>query len=311
MKPWGATTQRTSTAPAGGARRARAAQRALVHAGVAPSTDVPRRRRRDGRGDRRPDRRGAHRDAAEGTRRCRDPGNLAPEGCVVKLAGHDRTEHRGPARVRLRGGLLRGGEGRRDRPGDVVVIRYEGPAGGPGMREMLHVTGAIVGEGLRTRSHSSRTGGSRVRRTDSWSGTSRPRRFAARLRRSRKVTRSCSTSTPASCESSSPTTSSPPAYATGRRRSRVTRAASREVRGARLLGVRRCGYAVGEIEADRRTTSTGGPERHEDASRSERHLAQSGRQARPRMTAELRARRCTRCPRDLDRAWTGMRSGSP
>jgi dihydroxy-acid dehydratase len=76
-------------------------------------------------------------------------GNLAPEGCVVKLAGHDRTEHRGPARVfeseeecfaAVKAGALE--------PGDVVVIRYEGPAGGPGMREMLHVTGAIVGEGL-------------------------------------------------------------------------------------------------------------------------------------------------------------------
>jgi dihydroxy-acid dehydratase len=76
-------------------------------------------------------------------------GNLAPEGCVVKLAGHDRTEHRGPARVfdseddcfaAVKAGTIE--------PGDVVVIRYEGPAGGPGMREMLHVTGALVGEGL-------------------------------------------------------------------------------------------------------------------------------------------------------------------
>ena len=67
----------------------------------------------------------------------------------MKLAGHDRTEHRGPARVfdseeecfaAVKAGALE--------PGDVVVIRYEGPAGGPGMREMLHVTGAIVGEGL-------------------------------------------------------------------------------------------------------------------------------------------------------------------
>ena len=76
-------------------------------------------------------------------------GNLAPEGCAVKLAGHDRTVHRGPARVFdseedcfaavKAGGIV---------AGDVVVIRYEGPHGGPGMREMLHVTGAIVGEGL-------------------------------------------------------------------------------------------------------------------------------------------------------------------
>jgi dihydroxy-acid dehydratase len=76
-------------------------------------------------------------------------GNLSPEGSVVKLAGHERLLHRGPARIFEReeeafaavkaGGIV---------PGDVVVIRYEGPAGGPGMREMLHVTAAIVGEGI-------------------------------------------------------------------------------------------------------------------------------------------------------------------
>jgi dihydroxy-acid dehydratase len=76
-------------------------------------------------------------------------GNLAPEGCAVKLAGHDRTVHRGPARVfdseeECFAAVKAGGIA----PGDVVVIRYEGPHGGPGMREMLHVTGAIVGEGL-------------------------------------------------------------------------------------------------------------------------------------------------------------------
>jgi dihydroxy-acid dehydratase len=74
---------------------------------------------------------------------------LAPGGCVVKLAGHERRYHRGPARVfdseeecfaAVTGGVLK--------DGDVVVIRYEGPAGGPGMREMLAVTAAIVGEGL-------------------------------------------------------------------------------------------------------------------------------------------------------------------
>jgi dihydroxy-acid dehydratase len=76
-------------------------------------------------------------------------GNLAPDGCVVKLAGHERTFHRGPARVfdseeECFAAVKSGGIGR----DDVVVIRYEGPAGGPGMREMLHVTAAIVGEGL-------------------------------------------------------------------------------------------------------------------------------------------------------------------
>jgi dihydroxy-acid dehydratase len=76
-------------------------------------------------------------------------GNLAPEGCVVKLSGHERVHHRGPARVfeseedamaAVTAGAIVAG--------DVVVIRNEGPAGGPGMREMLAVTAALVGEGL-------------------------------------------------------------------------------------------------------------------------------------------------------------------
>ena len=76
-------------------------------------------------------------------------GNLAPEGCVVKLAGHDRMLHRGPARVfDSEEETFAAVKARKVKPGDVVVIRYEGPAGGPGMREMLHVTAAIVGEGL-------------------------------------------------------------------------------------------------------------------------------------------------------------------
>jgi dihydroxy-acid dehydratase len=76
-------------------------------------------------------------------------GNLAPEGCVVKLSGHARVRHQGPARVfdgeEAAMAAVTGGE---IEPGDVVVIRNEGPAGGPGMREMLAVTAAIVGEGL-------------------------------------------------------------------------------------------------------------------------------------------------------------------
>jgi len=76
-------------------------------------------------------------------------GSLAPEGCVLKLAGHDRQKHVGPARVydgeeaafaAVQAGAIHAG--------DVVVIRYEGPRGGPGMREMLAVTAAIVGRGL-------------------------------------------------------------------------------------------------------------------------------------------------------------------
>jgi dihydroxy-acid dehydratase len=76
-------------------------------------------------------------------------GNVAPDGCVVKLAGHERRKHTGPARV------FDGEEAamaavlaKQIQAGDVVVIRGEGPAGGPGMREMLAVTAAIVGEGL-------------------------------------------------------------------------------------------------------------------------------------------------------------------
>ncbi|HEX8790194.1 MAG TPA: dihydroxy-acid dehydratase [Polyangiaceae bacterium] len=76
-------------------------------------------------------------------------GSLAPEGCVLKLAGHDRQKHVGPARVfdgeesafaAVQAGAIQ--------PGDVVVIRHEGPRGGPGMREMLAVTAAIVGRGM-------------------------------------------------------------------------------------------------------------------------------------------------------------------
>jgi dihydroxy-acid dehydratase len=76
-------------------------------------------------------------------------GNLAPEGSVVKLAGHERLLHRGPARVfDSEEDCFAALKARSIFSGDVVVIRYEGPAGGPGMREMLHVTAALVGEGL-------------------------------------------------------------------------------------------------------------------------------------------------------------------
>jgi dihydroxy-acid dehydratase len=76
-------------------------------------------------------------------------GTLAPEGCVLKLAGHERTHHRGPARVfdseEDAFAAVQGGE---IVAGDVVIIRYEGPKGGPGMREMLAVTAALTGQGL-------------------------------------------------------------------------------------------------------------------------------------------------------------------
>jgi dihydroxy-acid dehydratase len=76
-------------------------------------------------------------------------GNLAPEGCVLKVAGHNRVHHRGPARVfDSEQAALTAVLNNRIRPNDVVVIRYEGPAGAPGMPEMLAVTGALVGAGL-------------------------------------------------------------------------------------------------------------------------------------------------------------------
>jgi dihydroxy-acid dehydratase len=76
-------------------------------------------------------------------------GNLAPEGAVVKLAGTERTQQTGPARVfESEEDCFRAVKDQQINPGDVVVIRNEGPVGGPGMREMLQVTAAIVGEGL-------------------------------------------------------------------------------------------------------------------------------------------------------------------
>jgi dihydroxy-acid dehydratase len=76
-------------------------------------------------------------------------GNLAPDGCVVKLAGHERRRHSGPARVfESEEDAMAAVTAQGIKAGDVVVIRNEGPAGGPGMREMLAVTGALVGEGL-------------------------------------------------------------------------------------------------------------------------------------------------------------------
>ena len=76
-------------------------------------------------------------------------GNLAPDGCVVKLAGYERRKQTGPARVFEREeDAMAAVTGRTINPGDVIVIRNEGPAGGPGMREMLAVTAALVGEGL-------------------------------------------------------------------------------------------------------------------------------------------------------------------
>ena len=76
-------------------------------------------------------------------------GNIAPEGCVAKISGHERLQHRGPARIfESEEDAMAAVTGKKIKAGDVVVIRNEGPKGGPGMREMLGVTAAIVGEGL-------------------------------------------------------------------------------------------------------------------------------------------------------------------
>ena len=76
-------------------------------------------------------------------------GNLAPEGCVVKMAGHNMLYHRGPARVfDCEEDSFEAVKNNQIKPNDVVVIRYEGPRGGPGMREMLGVTAALAGADL-------------------------------------------------------------------------------------------------------------------------------------------------------------------
>jgi len=127
-------------------------------------------------------------------------GNLAPDGCVVKLSGHGRTEHRGPARVfESEEEAFAAVKQRSIEPGDVVVIRNEGPAGGPGMREMLGVTSATSVLGSAIPSRCSPTVASPAQRMASWRGTWRPRRRGAgRSRPSRTVTSSSSTSPPVS-----------------------------------------------------------------------------------------------------------------
>ena len=76
-------------------------------------------------------------------------GNLAPDGCVIKISGQKKYSHRGPARVFEREeDAFQAVKKGKIKPTDVIVIRYEGPRGGPGMREMLHVTGALQGAGL-------------------------------------------------------------------------------------------------------------------------------------------------------------------
>ena len=148
-------------------------------------------------------------------------GNLSPEGCVVKLAGHERVSHRGPARVfdreedcfaAVKAGAIKAG--------DVVVIRYEGPAGGPGHARDAARHGRDRRRGAR---RAGRAGHRRplLRRDARPHGRPRDARGGPRRpdRRScRRATSSSSTSRRASSGSSSPTTRSPPACATGSRR---------------------------------------------------------------------------------------------
>ncbi len=169
------------------------------------------------------------RDAAQADRRARHPARLARAGgCVVKLAGHERLYHSGPARVfDSEEDCFAAVKARSIEPGDVVVIRYEGPAGGPGMREMLHVTAALVGEGLGDEvalitdgRFSGATHGLMVGPHRARGGPRRPARGRPRRRHDRARRRP-----PASSTSSSPTTRSAPACATGLRRPPGTPAA--------------------------------------------------------------------------------------
>ena len=123
-------------------------------------------------------------------------GNLAPEGCVMKIAAADRVEHRGPARVfDCEEDCFAAVQSGKIKPGDVLVIRYEGPKGGPGMREMLQVTAAVSGipnsaDTLRC----SPTAASPARRADSPPATSRRKPLSAdRLPRCAKATSFIST----------------------------------------------------------------------------------------------------------------------
>ena len=120
-------------------------------------------------------------------------GSLAPDGCVVKLAGAERRHHRGPARVfDSEAACFEAVRDRQIVAGDVVVIRYEGPVGGPGMQEMLSVTGALVGAGPRRvrRAAHRRPVLRRHPRADDRPRRRPRRRSAGRSRWSRRATRS-------------------------------------------------------------------------------------------------------------------------
>ena len=154
-------------------------------------------------------------------------GNLAPEGCVVKVAGEERRKHTGPARVfGSEEECFAVVEQQGIKPGDVVVIRNEGPSGGPGMREMLQVTAALVGEGIGDQVALLTDGRFSGATHGLMAGHVAPEATAAaRSPRYRTATRSRSTSMPAASTSTSPTRRSQGGWRPTSRRSRATAAA--------------------------------------------------------------------------------------
>ena len=200
--PAAATSPPTSTRPAASA----SSLKRLLEAGLLHERRADRHRPDDRRARRaRPRRPTARRSCARSTNPLKPTGglailrgNLAPEGCVVKLSGHERVAPQRPgARVRVRGGRDGRGHERRDRAGDVVVIRNEGPAGGPGMREMLarHRRARRRGARRQRRAAHRRPLLRRHPRLHGRPRRPRGRAAAARSRRSATATRSRSTST--------------------------------------------------------------------------------------------------------------------
>ena len=152
-------------------------------------------------------------------------GNLAPDGAVIKVANQAANRHRGPAKVfNSEQDAFHAVSDGRIVTGDVVVLRYEGPKGGPGMPEMTHLTSAIVGAGLVEEPPSSPTADSAAAHRESRSGTSRRRRRqAARSRSSGTETWSRSMPRPAGCRSTCPTKRSPRGSPSSSTRPRATR----------------------------------------------------------------------------------------
>ena len=187
-------------------------------------------------------------------------GSLAPEGCVVKLAGHERRQHRGPARVfDSEAACYDAVRAQRIKPGDVVVIRYEGPVGGPGH------AGDAAGHRRARRRGPRRLGRAADRRPvlrrdprpDDRPRRARRRRSAARSRSSRRATGSSSTSIASALDLDVPAdeVARGASSAGRRRRSRYRTGVHGQVRGARRVGLRGGGHdrAADDAPASRRT----------------------------------------------------------